>query len=303
MRRLRFVPEGHLVEITDRTAEGRLLLRPGPSFNDIYIGVLGRAQRRYAMNIHYCSPLSNHYHLLVSPSSPQQLSAFTRYFKAKLAKEICRIHGCKDKIWARRYQAIVVSNEERAQVARLRYLLSHGVKEGLVAKIAEWPGPNFLRSLLTGVPLTGTWFDRTAECRARRKAVEFGAREHATEEQVVLTPLPCWQHLPKDVRNELVQQLVENIEAEAAALRAETQREPLGVEAIVRQNPQSMPARPKKSPAPWFHAATRAARRLLRNAYELFLAAFRRAAALLRAGDRTAQFPPRSFPPALPATN
>jgi hypothetical protein len=292
-----------MVEITDRTAEGRLLLRPGPNFNDIFIGVLGRAQRRYAMTIHYCSPLSNHYHLLVSPSSPQQLSGFNRYFKAKLAKEICRIHGCKDKVWARRYQAIVVSNEERAQVARLRYLLSHGVKEGLVARIAEWPGPNFLRSLLAGVPLTGTWFDRTAECKARRKGIEFGTREYSTEEQVVLTPLPCWQHLPKDVRNPPVQQLVDEIETEAAALRAEIQREPLGAEAIVRQDPRSTPARPKKSPAPWFHTATRAARRLLRNAYELFLAAFRGAAERLRAGDRAAQFPPRCFPPALPATN
>jgi len=303
MRRLRFFPEGHMVEITNRTAEGSLLLRPSPHFNDIFYGALGRAQRRYGMTIHNCSVLSNHYHMLVSPSSPQQLAAFERFFNAKLAKEICRIHGCRDRVWARRYQAIVISNEEEAQIARLRYLLSQGVKERLVAKVADWPGPNFLRALLTGTPLTGTWFDRTAECKARRKSIEFGAREFATEEEVVLTPLPCWQHLTGDTRNRLVQQLVDEIETEAAADRAETQREPLGAEGIVRQDPRSIPLRSKKSPAPWFHTATREALRLLRNAYELFFAAFRRAAERLRAGDPTAQFPPRSFPPALPATS
>jgi hypothetical protein len=48
--------------------------------------------------------------------------------------------------------------------------------------------------------------------------------------------------------------------------------------------------------------ATRAAWRRLRNAYELFLGAYRQAAARLGADDRQAQFPPRCFPPALPAT-
>jgi hypothetical protein len=40
-----------------------------------------------------------------------------------------------DKVWTRRYQSIVVSNEEMAQVERFRYLLSHGVKEGLVGRV------------------------------------------------------------------------------------------------------------------------------------------------------------------------
>jgi hypothetical protein len=49
-------------------------------------------------------------------------------------------HGWKEKIWSRRFQAIVTSSEEGAQVERLRYVLSHGCKEGLVARLAEWPG-------------------------------------------------------------------------------------------------------------------------------------------------------------------
>jgi hypothetical protein len=40
-------------------------------------------------------------------------------FNSKLAREVARLTGWKDKIWSRRYQVIVISNEEAAQVARL----------------------------------------------------------------------------------------------------------------------------------------------------------------------------------------
>ncbi len=65
----------------------------------------------------------------------------------------------------------------------------------------------------------------------------------------------------------------------------------LGLGAVLRQNPLTRPGKTKKSPAPRFHAATKAIRDGLREAYGLFLAAFRNAAELLKAGDRSARFP------------
>ena len=51
-RKLRFIPEGGaVVEATSRTIQGRLLLRPSPQLNEIVIGVLGRAQRLYPLEI------------------------------------------------------------------------------------------------------------------------------------------------------------------------------------------------------------------------------------------------------------
>ena len=44
------MPEGGaLVEVTLRTIQSRLLLRPGPAVNEIILGVLGRAQRLYGV--------------------------------------------------------------------------------------------------------------------------------------------------------------------------------------------------------------------------------------------------------------
>lgn len=56
---------------------------------------------------------------------------------------------------------------------------------------------------------------------------------------------------------------------------------------------------PARSPAPAFHAASRAARRALRNAYAIFYAAYRQAADRLAKGELTVQFPAGSFRPAL----
>ena len=64
--------------------------------------------------------------------------------------------------------------------------------------------------------------------------------------------------------------------------------------------PSCPPERPKKSPAPLVHAATKAARLFFREAYALFVAAYREAAEKLRKGDRGARFPTGIFPPALP---
>ena len=66
----------------------------------------------------------------------------------------------------RRYQAIVVTGEAHAQVERLTYILGHGVKEGLVARPEEWPGPHCARALRTGEPVHGVWISRTVQWAA-----------------------------------------------------------------------------------------------------------------------------------------
>jgi hypothetical protein len=50
-RPLRFVPANAIVEVTTRTLQGRLLLRPSPELTDIILGVIGKAQDLYKMSI------------------------------------------------------------------------------------------------------------------------------------------------------------------------------------------------------------------------------------------------------------
>jgi hypothetical protein len=201
---------------------------------------------------------------------------------------------------SRRYQAIVVSDEEPAQIARLRYHLAHSVKEGLVDQVKRWPRIHFAKSILGGKPLKGLWFNRTQEFAAKQRGEDFGRLKYAEEEELVLSQLPCWAHLTPEQYRERIAELVEEIEAEARADREARGVEPLGVEAILRQDPHTRPNQTKKSPAPAYHAATKGARERFWEAYSAFVAEFREAAEKLKAGDRTVRFPLGSFPPSLP---
>jgi hypothetical protein len=221
-------------------------------------------------------------------------------FLSKLAREAGRLYGWKEKVFPRRYQSIPVTREDRAQINRLRYLLAHGVKEGLVERVEEWPGAHCVHSLLTSEPLEGIWHERDLETRARNRGQEIEAGQFETVETVTFDPLPCWQHLSPEEQRRQVAHLVEEIEAEAAAERKRTGKPVLGVEAILAQDPHDHPERPKKEPAPFVHAATKVARLVFREMYALFVAAYREAADKLRKGNRAVVFPIGSFPPALP---
>jgi hypothetical protein len=222
------------------------------------------------------------------------------YFNSNLAREAGRISGWKEKFWGRRYQAIVISEEEAAQADRLRYLLSHGCKEGLVARPQQWPGAHCVKALVTGQRLQGLWFDRTLEYAARTQRQRFDRLEYATQETIQLEPLPCWRHLAKAIYRSQVGDLITEIETETASRHAREGTQPLGGAAILAQNPHDRPPRSKKAWAPAFHAATRAARRELAEAYRWFVGAYLEAAEKLRKGDLSASFPEGSFPPRLP---
>ena len=176
-RKLRYLPEGGaLVEVTCRTLQGRLLLRPDPELNDIAAGILGRAQRLYPVQIVGYVVLSNHYHLLVWAEDAKRLARFVGYFNSNLAREVSRKTGWTGKIWERRYQAIVVSNEEEAQVERLRYVLSHGARRTSWPISGSGPGSTAFGRSWTASRSTGTWYDRTQEYPARRSGEKTPTR-------------------------------------------------------------------------------------------------------------------------------
>ncbi len=141
------------------------------------------------------SMLSNHYHALLCAEDQQQLSRFMSHFNGNLAREVARYVDWPDKIWARRYSGIVVSEEPDEQWACLKYLLSQGTKENLVKSPLEWEGLHCARPLVEGGHLTGHWFNRTEEWKARRRGEKFEKYDYATEYRVEFAQLPAARHL------------------------------------------------------------------------------------------------------------
>jgi len=90
-----------------------------------------------------------------------------------------------------------------------------------------------------------------------------------------------------------------------AEKKAALERELQGIEVVgegeVRErDPQTRPNRVKKSPAPPVHGASKKERLAWREAFGMFLLAYREAARLLREGVKDAPFPEGCFPPGLP---
>jgi len=277
-----------------------MLLRPSTGMNDVIRGVLARAARLAGLAVHAPVFLSNHYHLLVSVTDAQQLAEFMNYLNSNLAREAGRLVRWREKFWGRRFQAVIVSDEEEAQVGRLAYILSQGVKEGLVASPFDWPGVHCAQALTEGTAISGRWHDRTLESQARRKGLPLDPQNFMELEELQLAPLPCWKSLTPEEYRARVLQLIEAIEADARLQQEDTGKGPLGADAVCRQNPHHEPNRIKKGPAPLVHAAAPAVRRSLRQAYFAFRDAYRYAANRLRAGAMDFEFPAGAFPPRLP---
>ena len=283
----RFLPQntdGVLVEVTGRTIGARALLTPGPNpktFNEIVVGVIGRALEVSPLELCACVWTSNHHHLLAVVHEQQQVSRFMQHLACNISKEVGRIRGWSGSLWARRYDGIVFSDEPDVQWNRLRYLLAHGVKEGLVESPLDWPGVHAAKALVHGL--------------------EVGHYDFATKYRVGFSPLPAFRHLPPDLYRQRVAELIGEIEEEG---RRKRDGDPVaGVETILSQNPYEPPTRqPKRSARPVFHFQSRDARESLWNELTAFLEQYRFAADALRSGKMEAidWFPEGSYRPQLP---
>jgi REP element-mobilizing transposase RayT len=277
-----------------------LLLLPSAELNDVFVGLLGKAQREHGLEIHACVALSNHFHLLVSPESAHQLADFMAGFTSQLAREVARLRGWEGPVFPTRYRAHVVTDEEPAQVEWLTYVLSHGCKEGLVARPEDWPGVHSATALVEGQALQGSWIDRSAWCDARRRRNPPSLESFRRFIQVHLTPLPCWSSLGTALYRRRIAELLRQIEDDQARERARTGHRPLGRSRILEQDPLQPVPPPPPRPSPWVLAASAAARQAFVEAYRDFVQAFREAAQRLKDGALSVAFPTGSFPPALP---
>jgi hypothetical protein len=291
-----FQEEGYYF-VTSRCFQGRLLLRPGAEVNEVVGGVLARAvqQSDGTIRLYAFTFASNHFHLLVWARGAA-LAGFMQYLRANLSKKVGKLVDWSGGFWERRYSAEPVL-DDTAMVGRLRYVLAHGVKEGLVDRSAEWPGLTCLPQLLGPARRLFRWFNWTKRWSKRGSEDMAGegrfAQEWAEPVELEIAPLPCWEGLKEEQRQRAVRGLVEQVEAEAQSRGTPV----LGARAVRAQHPHTRPEHLKRSPRPLGHASTRQALKELREQYRTFVAAFREAAAQWSQGDFSALFPPFSFPP------
>jgi len=294
--------EPHAIEfLTARCIQARLLLRPSDETNEVLGGVVARAARLMGVKVFAYGFASNHLHLLVC--APRgNLPSFMQFVLANVARKVGWLVRWRGPFWERRYSAAPVLDEE-ALHDRLRYILSHGVKEGLVRKCRDWPGLSCLRMLVRGSRQTFRWFGWSKRWRSRNdRAMQDRFHERWTERETLeLTVLPHWVNIPRKRRARLVLELVRAVEQQAEALHERV----LGRTSVLAQNPHHRPTHPKRSPRPYCHATRATDRVAFIERYRGYVTSFRAASARWRGGELTTEFPlgavrPFLWPPAPP---
>jgi hypothetical protein len=287
----RFIPAGSMVEITTRTVGGRYLLRPSPELNARILGILGRALVLYPVALHAFVFLSNHWHALATVESAARLAAFAGYVNGNVARAVQELTGWSDIVWSKRAEMIPVLDDAAAD-ERLRYILSHGAKEGLVASPLDWPGVSSARALALGEPLVGTWRRR---CATERSALATTTLER---DPIDLAPIPSYVGLTVDARQARIREVIDGIVRDAREGRST----PLGRDIVLAQDPRSAPDGFVRRRAPRVHTALATLRREFLALRAEFVKAFRDAARgmLSAARQLAATFPAGAFPSPLP---
>ena len=245
----RYCPPGVPLELTARTIGARFLLRPSAMLNAAILAVLGRALALYAVQMHAFAVLSNHWHCLFTSPETRLTREFVRYVQGGLARAVNEEHGGDGPVWCR--AGVIPVVDAPSELARLRYVLAHGAKEGLVASPFDWPGVHAARALCGRETLTGTWVDRSRAYQLRRGGTRGGGRdpephEVTTTYPIHLAPLPSLRSLSAADYRRHMQALLASIELDARAAH----RHALGVDAVLAQDPFDHPARSKRGPAP-----------------------------------------------------
>lgn len=291
---LRMFESTKLYFVTVRCFQGRLLLRPSNQTNAVLGGVLARAARLYSVELFGFVFASNHFHLIVR-APDRNLPRFMQYFLSNVSKKVGWLVDWRGAFWERRYSAEPILDDD-ALLGRLRYVLAHGVKEGLVRRCIEWPGLSSLPMMLGAQTKTVRWFNWTRRWRDREQMDARRLGDDVAElEQLTVSPLPSLAARSESERRALYEKVVAGIEREASL----NQRSVLGVRGILSQHPQVRPLRPARRPRPICHTVSQELRRLFRDGYRDFVSACREASVKWLRGNLRTVFPEGAIRPFL----
>jgi REP element-mobilizing transposase RayT len=281
--------------ITSRTMQSRFLMAPSEKTNELIGGILARAVRQCEVELFAYVFTSNHFHMMVRARSAVAMIKFMQRLQSNIAVKVGRLVDWRGRFFARRYSAEPIV-DEGAQVERLTYILSHGVKEGLVSEVRQWPGLSCAGALLKGDASTlqrwRNWTRRwKMEVEEKIKLDRFAKECPAEEESLTLTPLPVWRALSAKQRAARVAELIAQIDASAP------NKTNGRADQIANQAPHTRPRWTSHAPRPQAHASSKELWLAAVRRYEKILHAFREASCQWLAGHFDAQFPSHCFRP------
>jgi len=157
LRHARYIDPSVPYHVVTKTLRGQFILTPKKGIRELCAGVLAKAQLNWpSIKLYGYAFMSNHIHLMLQgPAS--DFSAFMGFLKRELSRRLGQKYRLPGTLWHQRYAMSALPTHE-SQLKCLRYILSQGVKEGLVARPIDWPGLHCAKALLGNCPEIGEWF-------------------------------------------------------------------------------------------------------------------------------------------------
>jgi putative transposase len=280
----RIVP-GRVYMVTRRCTQRQFLLRPDTETTNAFLYCLGLAVQRTGMQVIGFIAQANHHHTIVVDVHGR-MPEFLEGFHKLLAKHQNALRGRWENFWASEATSVVELLEPDDVLAKLTYALCNPVKDHLVERADQWPGASSLHANLGSRTLN-----------ARRPTRFFRKDGDLPEVVTVQCVRPSgFGQLSHDQWHALLGERIAAVERAAAAERQSNGRRVMGRRQVLRQRPTDRPAshEPRRQPSPRLASLNKWARIEAIQRSKAFLAAYRVARNLWRAG-LAAIFPPGTY--------
>ena len=249
MAKPRPVFPGQILFNTRRCTQRQFLLRPDEETNNAYTYCLAEAAQRCGMTVILSQMESNHHHDAVYDPEGRD-PEFREQFHKMLARVQNARWGRWENLWSAEEPCVVEVLSLDDLLDKLVYIATNPVKDVLVEKVHHWPGPNFVKALLTGKPMKATrprhFFSQTGTMPAEVELV-LGLPEHFEHKAAFLA--------------ELARRIAE-VEDACARERLATGRRVIGRRRILRQSWRDSPTsrEPRRGLRPRLAARNKAQR-------------------------------------------
>ena len=130
-RRERLFTRGMALHVTQRGNDRTLTFRKSSDY-EVFLLFLRLATVRYRLQLHAYALMSNHFHLMVTPESPEQLARAMQSLGRRYVRFFNDRYQRTGTLWEGRYRTALINNE-RYWLACMRYVEMNPVRGGIVA--------------------------------------------------------------------------------------------------------------------------------------------------------------------------
>ncbi|MBP6717996.1 MAG: transposase [Rhodoferax sp.] len=166
-----------------------------PPDHQTYLDLLTESARTFKVEVHAYVLMSNHFHLLVTPSTAEGLPLMMQAVGRRYVRYFNDLHGRSGTLWEGRYRSTVMEADPYL-LACMAYLDLNPVRAGVVAQAADYPWSSYghytgqhIDKLITPHPLLwalgNTPFAREAAYAERVQAGLSGVQQTALTDSVL----------------------------------------------------------------------------------------------------------------------